>query len=90
MSATDGLVGLIDGEYPVVWCGGSEQHVRTALDALNEPTAADVVHALGVAVPFPGDSFDREAAFSLASQAFGIDYNAIYDAWIESDWRYGR
>ena len=91
MNATEGLVGLVDGHPMGIWSDGAEEHTREALDPLVKPTAAQVVEALGVTTPFPGDSVDREAAFSLAAQAFELGYNDIYDAWLaDSGWRYGR
>lgn len=30
----------------------------------------------------PSDSFTRELAFCKASQALGVDYDVLYDAWL--------
>lgn len=81
----DKLVGLVDvgspdGPVPVVWSEPEiGEQIVAALKAL-VPTATEVVEALWE--PAGHDSFDREGAFSLAEQQFGIPYNEIYDAWL--------
>jgi hypothetical protein len=62
----------------VVWSSpevGAE--VVRRLKPLKNPSAADVAKALS---GFITDSIDREGAFDLATQQFGLDYNDIYDA----------
>jgi hypothetical protein len=52
------------------------------------PTAQDAVNRLGAAFAACGgyrDSIDREHAFTWASEATGIDYNSIFDAWLATD-----
>lgn len=39
----------------------------------------DFMEAEGI----PADSYTRELAFAKASERLGLDYNTIYDAWID-------
>jgi hypothetical protein len=70
----------------------SQKAVESAIAGLSKgDSAAEVVKRLGEAFATSGgyrDSFDREHAFDLAAQATGLDYNAIYDAWLDhgGDW----